>query len=470
MGLIKAAIGSVGGVLADQWKEYFYCDALPADVLAVKGQKRTGSRSSNTKGSDNIISNGSIIAVADGQCMIIVDQGRIAELCAVPGEFTYDASTEPSIFSGNLGESIKQTFATLGKRFTFGGEPPKDQRVYYFNTKELIGNKYGTPSPVPFRVVDQNIGLDMDISIRCFGEYSYRICDPMLFYKNVCGNVTESYTRQSIDGQLKTELMTALQPAFAKISDMGIRYSALPGHTMELAEALNQVLSAKWRNLRGLEIVSFGVSSVKASEEDEAMIKELQRNATFRNPTMAAAHMVGAQAAAMQAAAQNKNGAMMGFMGMGMAQQARGMNANQLFQMGQQQQQPAPAPAAPAAGSWTCTCGATATGKFCPECGAKKPEPKPAAGSWTCPGCGATATGKFCPECGTKKPEPQPDGWVCSCGAVNKGKFCPECGAKKPAGVPQYRCDKCGWEPSDPTKLPKFCPECGDPFDDGDIK
>ncbi len=470
MGLIKAAIGSVGGVLADQWKEYFYCDALPADVLAVKGQKRTGSRSSNTKGSDNIISNGSIIAVADGQCMIIVDQGRIAELCAVPGEFTYDASTEPSIFSGNLGESIKQTFATLGKRFTFGGEPPKDQRVYYFNTKELIGNKYGTPSPVPFRVVDQNIGLDMDISIRCFGEYSYRICDPMLFYKNVCGNVIESYTRQSIDGQLKTELMTALQPAFAKISDMGIRYSALPGHTMELAEALNQVLSAKWRNLRGLEIVSFGVSSVKASEEDEKMIKELQRNATFRNPTMAAAHMVGAQAAAMQAAAQNKNGAMMGFMGMGMAQQAGGMNANQLFQMGQQQQQPAPAPAAPAAGSWTCTCGATATGKFCPECGAKKPEPKPAAGSWTCPGCGATATGKFCPECGTKKPEPQPDGWVCSCGAVNKGKFCPECGAKKPAGVPQYRCDKCGWEPSDPTKLPKFCPECGDPFDDGDIK
>ncbi|MCI6728941.1 MAG: SPFH domain-containing protein [Clostridiales bacterium] len=471
MGLIKAAIGSVGGVLADQWKEYFYCDGLPADVLAVKGQKRTGSRSSNTKGSDNIISNGSIIAVADGQCMIIVDQGRIVELCAVPGEFTYDASAEPSIFSGNLGESIKQTFATLGKRFTFGGEPPKDQRVYYFNTKELIGNKYGTPSPVPFRVVDQNIGLDMDISIRCFGEYSYRICDPMLFYKNVCGNVTESYTRQSIDGQLKTELMTALQPAFAKISDMGIRYSALPGHTMELAEALNQVLSAKWRNLRGLEIVSFGVSSVKASEEDEKMIKELQRNATFRNPTMAAAHMVGAQASAMQSAAQNKNGAMMGFMGMGMAQQAGGMNANQLFQMGQQQQQPAPAPAAPAAGSWTCPgCGATARGKFCPECGAKKPEPKPAAGSWICPGCGATATGKFCPECGTKKPEPQPDGWVCSCGAVNKGKFCPECGAKKPAGVPQYRCDKCGWEPSDPTKLPKFCPECGDPFDDGDIK
>ncbi|MDD5864312.1 MAG: SPFH domain-containing protein [Firmicutes bacterium] len=464
MGLIKAALGSAGGVLADQWKEYFYCDALPANVLAVKGKKRTSSRSSNTKGSDNIITSGSVIAVADGQCMMIVDQGRIAEFCAEPGEFTYDASTEPSVFAGKLGDSIKKTFATMGRRFTFGGEPPKDQRVYYFNTKELIGNKYGTPGPVPFRVVDNNIGLDMDISIRCFGEYSYRICDPMLFYKNVCGNVTESYTRESIDGQLKTELMTALQPAFARISEMGIRYSALPGHTMELAQALNEVLSAKWRELRGLEIVSFGVSSVKASEEDEAMIKELQRNAAFRNPTMAAAHLVGAQASAMQSAAKNENGAMMGFMGMGMANQAGGMNPQNLYAMGQQQPQPAPA-----ADSWKCACGATVTGKFCPECGAKKPEPR-SAGSWVCPTCGAAATGKFCPECGTKKPEPKPEGWVCRCGAVNKGKFCSECGAKKPAGVPQYKCDKCGWEPADPAHPPKFCPECGDPFDDGDLK
>ena len=469
MGLIKAALGSAGGVLADQWKEYFYCDALDANVLAVKGKKRIGSRSSNTKGSDNIITSGSVVAVADGQCMMIVDQGRIAEFCAEPGEFTYDASTEPSVFAGRLGDSIKKTFAAMGRRFTFGGEPPKDQRVYYFNTKELIGNKYGTPGPVPFRVVDNNIGLDMDISIRCFGEYSYRICDPMLFYKNVCGNVTESYTRESIDGQLKTELMTALQPAFARISEMGIRYSALPGHTMELAQALNELLSAKWRELRGLEIVSLGVSSVKASEEDEAMIKELQRNAAFRNPTMAAAHMVGAQAAAMQSAAKNENGAMMGFMGMGMAGQMGGLNAQSLYAMGQQQPQAAPAPAAPAAGSWKCACGATVTGKFCPECGAKKPEPKPA-NSWVCPTCGAQVTGKFCPECGAKKPEPKADGWVCSCGAVNKGKFCSECGAKKPAGVPQYKCDKCGWEPADPAHPPKFCPECGDPFDDGDTR
>ena len=433
MGLIHAALGAASGVLADQWKEYFYCEAIPADVLVTKGIKRSGGRSSNTRGSDNIISNGSVIAVADGQCMIIVEQGKVVDLCAEPGEYTYDSSSEPSLFTGSLSQSIKEVFKNIGKRFTFGGEPAMDQRVYYFNTRELVGNKYGTPSPVPFRVVDKNIGLDVDIAIRCFGEYSYRVSNPILFYTNICGNVKTAYTRDQIDSQLKTELLTALQPAFARISDMGIRYSALPGHTQELADTLNDVLSAKWRDLRGIEIVSFGVSSVKASEEDEAMIKELQRNAAFRNPNMAAAHLVGAQASAMQAAASNEGaGAPMAFMGMNMAGQAGGINAQSLYQMGQQQ------PAAPAADSWTCpTCGKAVSGNFCPDCGTKKP----AVDFWTCP----------------------------SCGTKNKGKFCTECGAKKPAGVPQYKCDKCGWEPADPANPPKFCPECGDPFDTGDI-
>lgn len=471
MGLLRTGIGTVTGVLSDQWKEYFYCDALGADVLAVKGRKRVSGGSNN--GLDNIISNGSVIAVADGQCMMIVEQGKVVDVCAEPGEYIYDISTEPSLFAGgNLSSNIMQVFQTIGKRFTFGGVAPKDQRVYYFNTKELVGNKYGTPSPVPFRVVDQRAGIDIDIAIRCFGEYSYRISDPILFYTNVCGNVSEDYTRDRLDGQLKTELLTALQPAFAKISDMGIRYSALPGHTMELAEALNEVLSGKWRYLRGLEIVSFGVSSVKASEEDEQMIKELQRNAAFMDPTRAAAYLVGAQASAMQSAASNPNaGPAMAFMGMNMAGQAGGMNAQNLYQMGAQQQAAQPAPAPAAAEGWNCSCGQSGiTGKFCPNCGSKKPEPKPAAESWKCPQCGATATGKFCPECGTKKPESQANGWTCSCGAVNKGKFCAECGKPKPAGVPQYKCDKCGWEPADPTHPPKFCPECGDPFDDGDLK
>ena len=453
MGLIKAALGSAGGVLADQWKEYFYCEALPANTLAVKGQKRTSGRSSNTKGSDNIISNGSAIAIADGQCMIIVEQGKVVDVCAEPGEFTYDASTEPSVFCGDLSQTIPDVLKNIGKRFTFGGEAPKDQRVYYFNTKELVGNKYGTPSPVPFRVVDNNVGLDVDISIRCFGEYSYRVTNPVLFYTNVCGNVEAEYDRSEIDGQLKTELLTALQPAFAKISEMGIRYSALPGHTLELADALNDVLSKKWGQLRGVEIVSFGVSSVKASDEDEQMIKELQRNAAFRNPNMAAAHLVGAQAAAMQSAAANEGGmgAMGAFVGMNMAGNAGGMNAQGLYQMGSQPQQSqyqsapgggfgTPAPSASPVDGWTCSCG------------------------------NMGITGKFCPECGAKKPEPALDGWTCSCGAVNKGKFCAECGAKKPDGVPQYKCDKCGWEPDDPAHPPKFCPECGDPFDDGDVQ
>jgi len=437
MGLLKAGVGALSGVLADQWRDYFYCESMEQDVLAQKGIKRTSKRSSNTKGEENIISNGSIIAVNDGQCMIIVEQGKVVDLCAVPGEYVYDTSTEPSIFVGNLGSSVSDTFKNIGKRFTFGGDTAKDQRVYFFNTKELIGNKYGTANPVPFRVVDKNVGLDVDISIRCFGEYSYKIADPMLFYTNVCGNVDDEYTRDAIDSQLKSELLTALQPAFARISEIGIRYSALPGHTMELADALNEVLSKKWHELRGISIVSFGVSSVKASEEDEEMIKELQRNAAFRNPTMAAAHLVGAQAEAMQSAAKNEGmgGAFMGFAGLNMAQNAGGANTQNLFAMGNQ---PA-ASETPNADVWNCSCGKTGNiGKFCIECGATKPAPSV--------------------------------GWTCSCGAVNKGKFCSECGKPKPANEPLYKCDKCSWEPEDPKHPPKFCPECGDPFDDSDIK
>jgi membrane protease subunit (stomatin/prohibitin family) len=462
-GVVGAGVGAVSGVLADTWLDYFYCDALEADVLVTKGKKRAGKRSVNTKGDDNIISNGSVIAVNAGQAMIIVEQGNVVEFCALPGEFKYDTSTEPSLFCGNLGKSILDTFKTIGKRFTFGGDTGKDQRIYFFNTKEIIGNKYGTANPVPFRVVDRNINLDIDISVRCNGEYSYKIVDPLLFYTNVCGNVSDDYRRDKIDSQLKSELLTALQPAFAKISEMGIRYSALPGHTMEMADALNQVLSAKWKNLRGLAIATFGVNSVTASKEDEDMIKQLQKNAVMRDPTMAAATLVGAQSDAMKAAASNTAGAMTGFMGLNMAGAAGGMNASNLFAMGQQNQ--AAAQPAPAAASWTCSCGTQNTGKFCNNCGKPLPAPEPAAG-WDC-SCGARNTGKFCKECGKAKPESNA-GWTCSCGTVNGGKFCANCGKPKPAGALSYRCDKCGWEPPDPHHPPKICPECGDVFDEKD--
>lgn len=439
MGLIRAGLNAAGGVLADQWKEFFTCDAMSEGVLALKGRKSGGRRSINNKGSDNIITSGSVILVADGQCMMIVDQGKIVEFAAEPGEYTYDASSSPSVFNGNFGDSLGKSINEFGKRFTFGGEPSKNQRIYYFNTKEITGNKYGTPSPIPFRVVDNNVGLDMDVRLRCFGVFSYRICDPVLFYKHVCGNISEPYTRSRLDEQLRSELLGALGMAFGRISEMGIRYSALQMHTMELADTLNDILSKKWRDKRGLEIVDIGISSMTPLDEDVARVQQYQSATAFRTPQMAAQQLARSQDQSMRDAANNAGGAALGFMGMNMAQQAGGNAAAQFFQMAQQQQAAAPTPAAPAA----------------------------SAGSWKCPSCGATVTGKFCPECGAKKPEDQ--GWVCACGSVNKGKFCPECGAKKPAGVPQYRCDKCGWEPPKGTKPPKFCPECGDPFDDGDV-
>ena len=434
MGLIKAAVGAVGGTLADQWKEFFYCDALEQDVLVVKGQKRINGRSSNTKGNDNIISNGSGIAVADGQCMIIVEQGKIVEVCAEPGQFTYDSSTEPSIFSGNLGKSIADTFRSVGKRFTYGGDTGKDQRVYYFNVKEIMDNKFGTPNPIPFRVVDSRLGLDVDVSIRCSGVYSYMIADPLLFYTKVCGNVERAYTRDEIEKQLKTEFISALQPAFGKLSELELRPNQIVSHNTELEEAMNFALSTKWGKLRGLKVVSIALGSVSLPPEDAEMIKQLQRTAVLQNPNMAGATLAGAQADAMRTAAGNAAGVMNGFVGMGMAMNAGGMNAQNLFAMGQQQAA-APAPSAAPAGGWTCTCGAVSTGKFCPECGA---------------------------------PKPANDGWTCACGTINKGKFCQNCGAKKPEGTPAYRCDKCGWEPEDPAHPPKFCPECGDLFDEND--
>lgn len=410
MGLIKAAIGAAGSVLADQWKEYFYCDSMDKDVIVIKGKKRVSGRSSNTKGSDNIISNGSGIAVADGQCMMIVEQGKIVDLCAESGVYTYDKSTEPSIFSGNLGESILNTFKTIGKRFTYGGDTGNDQRVYYFNTKELIDNKFGTPTPVPFRVVDTKIGLDVDVSLRCNGVYSYKIENPLLFYTNVCGNVESEYLREEIDDQLKIEFISALGPALGRLSELELRPNQILTHKSELEDAVNAELSRKWGELRGIKVVSIAMNPPTLTDEDAEMIKTLQKSAILRDPSLAAATLVGAQADAMRAAASNDSGAMTGFMGMGMAMNnANSANISQLYNMASTQQT-------------------------------------------------------------TQNPNVTNEGWKCVCGNVNKGKFCSECGSKKPVDAPLFRCDKCGWQPEDPANPPKFCPECGDRFTDEDIK
>ena len=447
MGLIKAAKDAIQSMLADQWRDYFYCDSLSNDILVTKGRKRVeNGRGSNTKGSDNVISNGSVIAVNEGQCMIIVEQGGIVDICAEAGEFVYDSSSEPSLFCGDLAEGIKDSFRTVAKRFTFGGSTGKDQRVYFFNTKEIMDNLYGTATPIPFRYIDDNIGLDMDVSIRCNGSYSFRIVDPLLFYENVCGNVSDSFQRNQIANQMKSELMTAMQPALGRISRLRVRVSDIPLHVMELVDAVNDELSEKWQALRGIVVVSMTMNPPSMPEETAKKISELQSTATLRNPNMAAATLAGAQAEAMKAAASNTStGPAMAFMGMNMAQNMGGANAASLFAMGEQQrqeqQQAASASRQPGAGGapvpgWACKCGH------------------------------ADNRGKFCMECG--RPKPVDAGWTCSCGNVNQGKFCTECGARKPEGAPVYRCDKCGWEPDDPAHPPKFCPECGDVFDESD--
>ncbi|MGN0286330.1 MAG: SPFH domain-containing protein [Atopobiaceae bacterium] len=479
MALIKAALGALTGNLADQWKEMIYCESLGADVLCVKGQKRVGARSSNTKGDDNVISNGSIVVVNDGQCMVIVEQGKVVDFCAEAGEYTYDSKAAPSVFTGGPGSGLLDTFKNIGKRFTFGGDTGLDQRVYYFNTKEVMGNRYGTPTPVPFRVVDRNIGLDMDIAVRCNGEFSFRLADPLLFYQNVCGNVEDEFTRDRIASQLRSELLTALQPAFARISEQGVRYSAVPAHTEEVAAALSDILSKKWRETRGIQIVSFGVNAIAADAEDEKTIKELQRTAVMRDPRMAAASLTSAQGDAMRTAAGNGAGAFVGFAGMNMAQMAGGMggmNAQSLFQMGM-----GPGGAGGYQGGYP---GGTPSGGT-----GGNPDGIPGGENPAQPGVPAQDGQPGQPgkpaypaqPVQTAQPEEslQPmqtsiaagDEWTCpSCGTKNRGKFCQECGTPRPKAQPRYRCNKCGWVPQDQTHPPKFCPECGDRFDENDVE
>lgn len=408
MGLIKAGTGALGSVLADQWKEFFSCDALSNDVLVAKGTKTISGRSSNTKGNDNVISNGSGIIVADGQCMMIVEQGKVVEVCAEPGQFTYDNSIAPTIFSGHLGESIMATFKEIGKRFTYGGDVAADQRVYYFNTKELMDNKFGTPSPILFRVVDHNIKLDLDVSLRCSGLYSYRITDPLLFYTNVSGNVEREYRREEIDSQLKTEFISALQPALAKISELQVRPSALPAHAEELSAAMNDVLTQKWAEKRGISVVSVAMNPITLTEEYENMIRQAQGAAIYRDASMAGAAMTAATADAMRSAAENPNGAFMGYMGMGMAQQAGGVDTQALYEMGQRQAKEV----------------------------APHASPQATTGGWICPDCQMDNSGNFCSNCGKAKP------------ATSVAKFC----------------SNCGWQVTDPSGPPKFCPECGTAF------
>jgi len=462
MGILKAALTAATSTMADQWLEFYSCESMPADALVVRAKKQTGKRSSNTKGNENVISDGSKIVVHEGQAMIMVEQGMITEIATDAGVYTYSSSESPSIFSSSFGRGLIDTFKEMWERIKFGGEAAKDQRIYFFNMKDILNNTFGTTNPVPFRMKYEDLGRPFTVNVKCNGTYTFRISDPVLFYVNVCGNVSGVFDRKNLDMQIRSEFLDSLNPAFSELSEQGKRYDQLAGGQAYVKDAIKNALASNWENSRGILLTGVFINSSTISDSDLKKIQEYEDKAWLRDPSNAATLLAEAQAEAMKTAAGNSGGAAMGFFGMNLASQAGGMSAQNLYAMGAAQQQAAAAQQA-ASNTWKCACGTDNTGKFCNNCGKAKPAPT---GGWKCK-CGAENTGKFCAECGA--PKPAEDGWNCSCGAVNKGKFCAECGKQKPASAPLYRCDKCGWEPADPFNPPKFCAECGDPFNDSDI-
>ena len=313
MGLIKALAGSVIGTALDTWKDYFVCDSMDNDTLMVKGTKR------GNGGSGEVITNGSGIVVNEGQCALVVEEGNILEVAAEPGNYTFDSSLSPSVFDGGM-EGIKNAFKDALGRFTYGGVVNKSQRVYYVNTKEIMGNMYGTATPIPFRVIDKNINLDMDVPVRCNGEYTFKIVNPVTFYQKVAGNKADRYDKEELASVMKAEMLHELNPAFAAIAQSGIRYSELPDHTAELAEKLAQGLNTKWEQERGIVFLNIAVNSVTIPDEYAKKISDLQMAAVNKDKEMANATIVTATADAIRDAANNENGAATGFMNVNMAQ------------------------------------------------------------------------------------------------------------------------------------------------------
>ncbi|WP_028243591.1 SPFH domain-containing protein [Pseudobutyrivibrio ruminis] len=375
MGLIQAFKGSVSGELANQWKELFVSDSMSADTLVKRAEHKVSGRSSNTKGDADVITKGSAIIVNEGQCALLVDSGKIIDVAAEAGAYEWEENGSASIFAGDFGDIFKE----FGRRFTFGGEKPVQQRVYFVNTKDIVGLKFGTPSPIPFRILDNNVGLDMDTTLKCNGNYSMRVSDPTQLYVSLAGNVKDEYTIEDIQDQLRATFIAALQPALGKLTNLGVRPSAIPSYTKEMSEAMGEELNSDWTNKYGLAITSVQILTTVIPDEDAATLKELQKTGAFRNQSMAGAALIGAQAEAMKNAASNPNGAMMGFMGMNMAMQAGGANAQDLLNAG-------------AATTGANQMAGAANG------GA-------AAGNrWFCPNCGNENFGNFCVNCGTKRP------------------------------------------------------------------
>ncbi len=442
MGLIKSIINATTGTLGDQWVDFFTCDSMDSDTLVSIGTRPSQAKSGNHSFSENIITNGAKINVADGQCMLICENGKIVDFCAEPGQYVYDTDVQPSLLAGGF-RDLGATFQQIGKRFLAGGAPTDEQKIYYVNTKEIFGNKIGFAN-IPFRDSE----FQFTVKVRGFGEYTFKISNPLLFYKEIVGNISTDYTKEALLQIMKAEVMNTIQPALGKIAAQRIAYDQLINYPDEIGTAVDEVLSNRWGASRGIEITVFAIESITISDEDAAKIAQFQESRIYSNQQMAAGFLTTSTGEAMQNAASNSGGAMQGFLGMGMAQgQMSGMGLQNMFQNTPNGTPVAPTPAPTPAPS----------------------TPVASASAWTC-GCGNSNESGFCSNCGSKKPVAETvSGWACTCGASNMGKFCSTCGTKKPAAAAQYQCDKCKWTPADMTQPPKFCPECGDPFDNDDV-
>lgn len=418
MGLISAAVSSVSGVLSDSWKEVIEPDDMSDSTLLVKGV--AVKKGSNKKGNDNYVSNGSVIHVYPNTLMLLMDGGKIVDYSAQEGYYEVNNSSAPSIFNGELKDSVKETW----KRFQFGGVPSQKQYVYYINTAEIKGIKFGTRNPVNYFDNFYNA----ELFLRAHGSYSIKITDPIKFFTEFAPKGTDRIEIKDLSEQLFNEFMDALQSAINQMSVDGVRISAITSKSRELSKYMADVLDADWNDLRGIEVCSVGLASISYDDESKALINMRNKGAMMSDPTIREGFVQSSVAQGMQAAGSNTSGAANAFMGMGMGMNAAGgfMSAasqTNAAQMAQQQAAQQAAQQNQAANGWKCSCGTVNTGNFCSGCGSKKPENT----SWTC-SCGTTNTGRFCSNCGSPKPAGE---WVCSCGTKNTGNFCSGCGAKR---------------------------------------
>ncbi len=434
MGILKAIAGAVGGGLADSWLEVVEPDNMTATTVATMGVQVSNKRSSNTKGTKNLISNGSIVHVGVNQMMLLLDGGKIIDYSAEPGYYEVYLSSTPSMFNGELGDAIKETFS----RIKFGGQPSASQQVVFINLQEIRGVKFGTRNALQYFDNFYNA----ELFVRCHGMYSIKITDPLKFYSEMLARNATHVDINDINEQLSGEFVRALRTAISKMSVDGKRISNLNAEADDLATYMNAALDAEWNEKRGLEVFAIGDIDISYDEESKKLINMRNQGAMLSDPTVREGYVQGSLARGMEAAGSNSAGAATAFMGMGMGMNATGnfmsaasaTNAAQMQQIQQSQaQQLRPSQNAQALddGVWTCECKQLNSGKFCSGCGKPKPAPAaPAGNAWTCT-CGSQNTGKFCPSCG--KPAPAANGpWTCACGNQNTGAFCSACGAKRP--------------------------------------